>query len=213
MKMTKPKLEQRQFSFEVKASKNADGGSIIEGRPIVFESKTDLGYFDEVIAQGALDKADLSDVRFLVNHDLSKLPLARSRKGSKLNTMSFDIDDNGMNIRVELDTQNNSDARSLYSAVKRGDVTGMSFMFGVRRAEWADKDTDHPTRIIKEISAVVEVSAVTFPAYPTTEINARSTEAVETALLELENLRQQKRASSEEDLNLMKLKAKALIDF
>lgn len=208
-KTEKPTLEKRQYSFEIRAAEN-DGKSIIEGRPIVFESKTDLGMFDEVIARGALDKADLSDVRFLTNHDISKIPLARSRKGSKLNTMSFDIDDSGMKIRVELDTENNAEARALYSAVSRGDITGMSFMFGVRKAEWADKDTDHPTRIIKEISAVVEVSAVTFPAYEATEINARS-KAVETALLELENLR--KRESPEGDLELEKLKAQTLLDF
>lgn len=210
MKMTKPTLEKRQYNCEVRAFEE-NGIGIIEGRPIVYDSKTDLGPFYEIIARGALDKADLSDVRFLANH--GGLPMARSRKGSKLNTMKFDIDDKGMVIRSELDIKNNSDARALHSAVNRGDITGMSFMFGIRKSDWIDTDTDHPTRIIKEISAVVEVSAVTFPAYPTTEINARSTEAVETALLELENLRQQKRASSEEDLNLMKLKAKALIDF
>ena len=77
--------------------------------------------------------------------------------------MQLRVDSAGMEIDVDLDTENNADARALYSAVSRGDITGMSFMFAVGDEEWDNIDTDHPTRRIKEISSVVEVSAVTFP--------------------------------------------------
>ena len=183
-------LEHRSYNFEVRAEKDEEHGSIIVGRPIVFDSKTDLGFFDEIIERGALDKTDLTDVRFLVNHDVSKIPLARSRKNNKNSTMQLSVDDDGMAIRVDLDTENNADARSLYSAVERGDVTGMSFMFGIDDEEWSDLESDHPTRKIRSISTVVEVSAVTFPAYDTTSINARDTKsALDNARSALENAR------------------------
>ena len=182
-------LEQRAYFFEVRAEE-AEGGSIITGRPIVYNSRTDLGYFDEIIESGALNNTDLTDVRFLVNHDTSKIPLARSRRNNGNSTMLLTVDDLGMGIRVNLDTENNAEARSLYSAVSRGDISGMSFMFGIRGEEWDNLDSDHPTRRIKDISTVVEVSAVTFPAYESTSIYARSKEALDNARSALESARQ-----------------------
>ena len=186
--MKKKELEQRSFNFEIRAEED-ERGQYIDGRPIVYESKTDLGWFDEIIERGALDGADLTDVRFLVNHDLSKIPLARSRRNNGNSTMQLSPDYEGMSINVLLDTENNADSRSLYSAVKRGDISGMSFMFSITDEEWIDLDSDHPTRRIKQIGSVVEVSAVTFPAYESTEINARDAKALESAKLALESAR------------------------
>lgn len=205
--MPKKELERRAYSFEVRAEES-EQGAIITGRPIVYNSRTDLGYFDEVIEFGALSNTDLTDVRFLVNHDTSKIPLARSRRNNGNSTMQLSVDDLGMGIRVALDTENNSEARALYSAVQRGDISGMSFMFGIRDEEWEDLDSDHPTRHIKDISTVVEVSAVTFPAYESTEINARSKEALENARSVLESTRQQTAESVETGSELELAKAK-----
>lgn len=200
-----PELERRSYNFDVLAEET-ESGNIITGRPIVYNSKTDLGFFDEVIESGALNNTNLTDVRFLVNHDTSKIPLARSRRNNGNSTMQLTVDDQGMGIRVVLDTENNAEAKSLYSAVQRGDITGMSFMFGVDDEEWEDLDTDHPTRHIRSISSVVEVSAVTFPAYESTEINARSKEALENARSALESARQQEVKSVNTDLELAKAK-------
>lgn len=200
------KLEQRSYSFEVRAAESDSGEKIITGRPIVYEAKTNLGFFDEVIARGALDGADLKDVRFLVNHDTRNIPLARSRRNNGNSTMKLSVDYEGMNIDyVKLDVENNSEARALYSAVKRGDITGMSFMFSIDDAEWRDLESDHPTRIIKKIGTVVEVSAVTFPAYEATEINARSREELDSARAALENARA-KSVDTDKDLELAKAK-------
>lgn len=188
--MAKKELERRSYSFEVRAEET-EQGNIITGRPIVYNSRTDIGYFDEIIERGALDNTDLTDVRFLVNHDTSRIPLARSRRNNGNSTMQLSVDDFGMSIRVSLDTENNSEARALYSAVERGDITGMSFMFGVSDEEWENLESEHPTRHIRAISTVVEVSAVTFPAYESTEINARSKEALENARSAVETARQQ----------------------
>ena len=210
----KKELEQRSYSFDVRAEET-ERGKIITGRPIVYNSRTDIGFFDEIIESGALDNADLTDVRFLVNHDLSKIPLARSRRNNGNSTMLLTVDADGMGIRVDLDTENNSEARALYSAVERGDISGMSFMFGVRDEEWDNLESEHPTRRIKSISTVVEVSAVTFPAYNSTTINARSKEALENARSAVETARQQKANSVETEnnkntLDLLKAKTKLL---
>lgn len=202
-------LEQRSYNFEVRAEET-EAGNIITGRPIVYNSRTDLGWFDEIIEPGALNNTDLTDVRFLVNHDTSKIPLARSRRNNGNSTMQLTTDNDGLGIRVTLDTENNADARALYSAVQRGDISGMSFMFGIRDEEWEDLDSDHPTRHIKDISTVVEVSAVTFPAYESTEINARSKEALENARSAVDTARQQREQSLDNDLELLKEKTKIL---
>lgn len=207
--MPRKELERRSYSFDVSAESREDT-DIITGRPIVYNSRTDLGLFDEVIDSGALDGADLTDVRFLVNHDLSKIPLARSRRNNGNSTMRLSPDQNGLEIEVKLDTENNSDARALKSAVQRGDISGMSFLFSVNDEEWENLESDHPTRRIKKIGSVVEVSAVTFPAYESTEITARSKEALENARSALESARQQSAKSLESDLELLKAKTKIL---
>ena len=207
--MPRLELERRSYSFDVSAE-SRDDTDIITGRPIVYNSRTNLGPFDEVIDSGALDGADLTDVRFLVNHDLSKIPLARSRRNNGNSTMKLSPDQNGLEIEVKLDTENNSDARALKSAVQRGDISGMSFLFSVNDEEWENLESDHPTRRIKKIGSVVEVSAVTFPAYESTEITARSKEALENARSALESARQQNAKSLESDLELLKAKTKIL---
>lgn len=212
-------LEKRSFEFEVRAVETETGEKIITGKPIVYNSRTDLGDFDEIIESGALDATDLTDVRFLVNHNTDMIPLARSRRNNGNSTMKLSIDEGGLNIDfIKLDTENNSDARSLYSAVSRGDITGMSFMFFVddNGQMWENMNTDHPTRHIFNILRVLEVSAVTFPAYEATEIYARSSAAaLESARTVLENARANYRASLESDtknseLELLKEKTKIL---
>lgn len=207
--MSKKELERRSYNFEVRAEQS-EKGNIIVGRPIVYNSRTDMGWFDEIIEPGALNNADLTDVRFLVNHDTSKIPLARSRRNNGNSTMQLSVDNNGMTIEVILDIENNSEARALYSAVQRGDISGMSFMFGVDDEEWDELESEHPTRHVRSISTVVEVSAVTFPAYESTEINARSKEALDNARQAVETARSESVDTDEKQLELLKLKTKIL---
>lgn len=161
---------------EVRATEpTADGKEtlIIVGTPIVFDTPTTIndlcGSYTEVIKRGALDGADLTDSRLLVNHDMTRIPLARTPK-----TMSLNITEKGLEMRAELpDTE---EARSVYTAVKREDLTGMSFAFSV--PDGGDSfDAKTNTRTITKISKVYEVSLVNFPAYPTASAEARSTRA------------------------------------
>ena len=192
---TKMSKEIRAFNFEVRADQNEEHGHFLSGTPIVYDARTNLGEWDEIIEKGALDGADLKDVRFLINHNTDMIPLARSRNNNDNSTMQMSVDDNGMNIRVDLDVENNTEAKNLYSAVERGDLDGMSFMFTVDEDKWEDIDSDHPTRTITRFGKIFEVSAVTFPAYEQTSITARGlSEALESAKESLENERAAKRA-------------------
>lgn len=182
--------EIRMFRFEIRAENDEKHGDFITGKPIVFNARTDLGAWDEIIDAGALDDADLKDVRLLVNHNIDMIPLARSRNNNANSTMQMMVVDDGMDIRANLDTENNTDAKNLYSAISRGDLDGMSFMFSVDGEKWEDLRSDHPTRHITRISKVFEVSAVTFPAYEQTSIEARGlADALDSGSAALENAR------------------------
>lgn len=198
--------EIRMFTEPLEARNDEQHGNVIEGVPIVFGKETDLGFYREVIDPRALDQADLKDVRLLVNHDTNQLPLARSRNNNENSTMQMSVDADGMSIRVDLDTENNADARSLYSAVSRGDISGMSFMFSVDGDSWDEPNSEHPTRHICSIGRVMEVSAVTFPAYSATSIQTRGlSEALDGAKESLEGVRAEQ---LEIERRRMKLKMK-----
>ena len=107
--------------------------------------------------------------------------------------MQLTPDYEGMAMAAHVDTENNMDAKALYSAVGRGDITGMSFMFSIDEERWEDLESDHPTRHVMRIGSVVEVSACSFPAYDSTEINARSKEALDSAREALEKARKEAR--------------------
>lgn len=186
--------EQRAYMCDVQTRTDENHGNILEGIPILYDSETDIGgMWKEIIDRGALDEADLKDVRFLVNHDIDSIPLARSRNNNENSTMQMKVEEDGLHIRVDLDTEGNPRAKELYSAVKRQDISGMSFMFTVRSDKWEDLDSDYPTRHILQLDKIFEVSACTFPAYESSSINARSVEtgkaSLDSAKEALENAR------------------------
>lgn len=181
--------EIRAFVFEIRAEENEEHGHHLTGQPIVYNERTNMGFYDEIIDDGALTDTDLTDVRFLVNHNTDMIPLARSRNNNTNSTMQLEVVPGaGLDIRVDLDTENNADARSLWSAVGRGDISGMSFMFVADEDSWEELDSEHPTRHIRSIRKVFEVSAVTFPAYSATSIQQRGlSDALESARKSLES--------------------------
>lgn len=201
--------EIRSFDCEFRAEENEQHGHYIVGRPIVFNQRTNLGWYDEIIEEGALNNTDLKDVRLLVNHNTDMIPLARSRNNTEGSTMQLmPIEGVGMDMRADLDIENNADAKSLYSAVGRGDITGMSFMFIVDADAWDDIDSDHPTRRIRSIKRVMEVSAVTFPAYTQTSISTRGlSDALESAKASLESVRAELR-----EIEKQKQKIRIMLD-
>ena len=97
--------------------------------------------------------------------------------------MQLTVDDDGVHISADLDTENNEQARALYSAISRGDMDGMSFCFFVSEdnQRWT-KNGEAVKREILKVDKVIEVSAVNFPAYAGTNINSRSLDSDRRAL-------------------------------
>lgn len=184
--------ETRSFICEVRATENNEGGAVIIGVPIVFNQWTDMGWYREMIRETALDGCDLKDVRFLTGHNTSMVPLARSRNNNENSTMKLTVTGEGLEVRVRLDTENNMEARALYSAIKRGDISGMSFMMidDKDKDVWTDVESEYPSREITSIMRVLEVSAVPFPAYEQTSIQVASEgSALDSARASLESER------------------------
>ena len=87
------KKEIRAFDFEVRAEQNEEHGHYLSGHPIVYNERTNLGWYDEIIDSGALDDTDLRDVRFLVNHNTDMIPLARSRNNNANSPMQMTVEE------------------------------------------------------------------------------------------------------------------------
>ena len=186
------KREVRFLQMEVRAEEN-ENGSVITGYPIVFNQETDLGGIREVIDPEAVgDGKILRDVALLVGHDFGTIPLAHSRRNNENSTMQLTPDEHGVRMRAVLDTENNPKAKEVYSAVKRGDVSGMSFAFTVNKETWEEMDSESPLRRIQGFSRIFECSIVAFPAYPGTSVQAASEgDALESVKASLESARKQ----------------------
>jgi HK97 family phage prohead protease len=211
---------QRGFTanFRAAGSDEENAGHIVEGIAAVCEQETRIsdvfGEFIEVIRKGAFAETDFDDVRLLVNHDFNGIALARSRrnnKSDKPNTMQLWVDDNGdVNIKADLDTENNEQARALYSAINRGDMDGMSFCFFVaeENQRWSNRDGVKVREIFK-VDKVIEVSAVNFPAYGGTNINSRSLDsdrrALENARAALDNVAKPKAKTNTETNKILRM--------
>lgn len=208
--MNKDDLCYRSYAKQEFRADDNDGVKTITGHPAVFESPADIaGMFQETIERGAFDGCDMTDVLLFVNHDMNKIPLARSRRNNGNSTMTLSVDDTGLAMTAKLDTESNPEARAVYGAIERGDMDGMSFCFKVADDEWEDLDSNYPVRHIKKIAKVFEVSAVNMPAYPATDISARDAKnALDNARKAVETARSQ--SVDTDTVEVMRLKTEIL---
>lgn len=210
MKNKPNKDEMLLRSFVMPDIRATDEEGVIEGHAAVYGQETNIGgYFYETIERGAFDECDFDDVLFTVNHGLRDIPLARSRRNNSNSTLQIRLDDIGLFVRAKLDIENNAEARSLYSAVKRQDITGMSFIFYVKEERWSNLDSDMPKRSITKVRKVREVSAVNYPAYEGTDITARDKAALDNAKAALDNARSQELDNSRA-VDILKIKNRIL---
>ena len=165
----------------------------IEGYPIVFNQETDMGEWREIIDPATVSEGKmLRDVALMVGHDFGSIPLAHSRRNNGSGTMQLTAMEEGVFMRAALDVEGNPKAKEAYSAVKRGDLSGMSFAFTVNEERWEDLDTDRPLRRILSFGRIYEVSLVAFPAYSGTSVQAASEgDALESVRASLESAREQ----------------------
>jgi len=159
------KIERRTYVVRDIEAREADGSMRLAGYAAVFNESSVPLPFHEVIAPGAFRKTltETPDVRLLINHE--GLPLARTKNG----TLTLSEDERGLFFDAEL--ADTTEARDLWTLVQRGDVDQMSFAFRVIRQKWSE---DRKNRTLTEVSlADGDVSVVTYPAYPTTKVEAR----------------------------------------
>ena len=197
-------FEKRFYTFSPTVEKREDGTGRLFGYPIVFNSPADIGgMFREIIMPGALDGADLKDVPLLVNHNDRMIPVARSRRNNGNSTMILMADEKGLRFEATLDIARNATAAELYSA----------FRVKKENERWEGLETDYPTRFINRFTSIHEISAVTYPAYDASDINARSKDALDSARAALDSERQQKASGAVDtaDINMARLRAKIKI--
>ena len=170
----KPNREYRDFrSAEFEPLE--DSGFLVRGYATTFndpyvlckDEYEDIEY-REIIAPGALDSADMSDVIFLYNH--AGMVYARNKKTG---TLQLPIDEKGLRVDADLRLLKDFGGGELFEAIRVGLVDKMSWAFTVRRDHY-ESDARTRTRVIDEIAKVYDVSAVSIPADPNTDISARA---------------------------------------
>lgn len=169
-------LEYREFPVEeLRFSHESDKIKTLRGYAAVFgKLSEELGGFREKIAPGAFAKTLIkADVRLLINH--KDLPLARTKSG----TLLLSEDENGLRFEAGLDATD-PDVQRLIPKMERGDLNQMSIGFFTISDKWehpAEQKAGGSIRTLLEVE-LCDISVVTFPAYPQTSVNIRSTKDV-----------------------------------
>lgn len=185
----------RNYPAEFRADESS---GLIEGLPIVFDTPTDIGgWFEETICKGAISEDVIKDVRFFWNHNIDEKAIGRTIIPiEKPGGLVLTVEENGVRMLAN-PNRKRTDANDLCLAVEDGVISAMSFMFGVKEERWEDMDTDYPKRFITKIDPLIEVSAVNFPAYASTEIHARRDAATEIDRAALDKMREKRKAEAE----------------
>lgn len=159
-----PVDEKRTIAYSNLEVRAENDGKTLIGYAAVWDSPSEFMGFTEYVKRGAFTKTlnDGADVRLLIDHD--GVPLARTKSG----TMALEEDERGLRVEAELDPMN-PDAARIMSAMKRGDLSQMSFAFRTIKDNW---NNDRTVRELREVQ-LFDVSVVTFPAYEQTVAELR----------------------------------------
>ena len=166
-------IERRTFAVKrLEIRKQAAGPGTIAGHAAVFNSlSVNLGGFREKIDPGAFKRTiKESDIRALFNHDANQV-LGRNKAA----TLRLTEDEQG--LAIEIDPPDTQAARDLTVLIERGDVSQMSFGFRTITDRWETQGGEQ-IRTLEEVE-LFDVSPVTFPAYPDTDVAMRAEIAAE----------------------------------
>jgi HK97 family phage prohead protease len=158
--------ERRMFSAPVEVRAEGDA-QFFEGYGLVYGDVADLGWFTEEIAPGAADEVMGDDIRGLFNHDPNIL-LGRNKSGS----MALVNDTKGVKYSIRYNPDDPDHVRVM-EKVKRGDVSQSSFAFSVKDDKWETRNGREHRTVLK-LKRMYDVSPVTYPAYPSSTVAARS---------------------------------------
>lgn len=177
-----------ESEFQVRESDNKE--KYIEGYFIRYNAETELmkGMYEEIAPQALTNSLKSNDVRCLFNHNTA---IVLGRTGN--NTLELRTDDQGLWGKVKIN-ENDKEANDIYARIERGDINACSFGF-IPLKERVETRADGSVKFIVEDIDLSEVSAVTFPAYPQTSIQARQQdfEQHESRLLESKKQRLRER--------------------
>lgn len=157
--------EVRKLDIQFRAEDTEDGKMEIKGYAAVYDSPETYDY-TELIAKGAFDESDMSDVVLRYNHNDSFMVLARTRNKS----LDLKVDDNGLFMDAKLQ-DDITEHKNIFNAIKSGLIDKQSFAFTVEEDNY-DYDTD--TRTITKIGKVFDVSVVDQPFYNATDVSIAS---------------------------------------
>lgn len=163
------KIERRVFDVSELRLDSEGDSQTIRGYAAVFDAMSQPMFgFREVIRKGAFKKTVReSDIRALWNHDPNYV---LGRKSAR--TLRLEEDEKGLLTRIF--PPSTTWAADLMQSIKRGDVSQMSFGFNMVKERWMDPGKDGlPIRELLEVR-LFDVSPVTFPAYPQTEVHVRA---------------------------------------
>lgn len=166
------KTEKREIVTDgIEIRESEEGVRTIFGYAVKWEMKSEtMGYwhrFKEQFKKGAFTESlTKEDQRALWSHDTSKV-LGRTKNG----TLRLYEDEVG--LRFELDLPNTTLGNDAFETIKRGDIDGVSFGFQMQKQEWDESDPDNIVRTISQ-AKLFEISPVAFPAYPDSQVSARS---------------------------------------
>ena len=169
-------IERRVSIGDLTAEERAVGQEtklIVKGYAVRFGQRSvDLGGFTEIIEAGAFTDVlkTKPDVRCLFNHD-ANVVLGRTTSG----TLTLTEDKVGLLMECEL--PNTAQGRPIYESIRRGDISGQSFSFRIGKEGRVVWNGDYTERKIERIQELYDVGPVTYPAYPSTDVAARTREA------------------------------------
>jgi HK97 family phage prohead protease len=174
-----PNAEARMFNpeFKVVVKKRSEGEGddmyeteykMIEGVGAVMGVFTDMGWYREKINATAFAGCDMSNVVSLFNHDSNEI---LSRTTGKQDDLTLTIENNQLKYKYQI---KNECAEKVAENIGLGFITGSSFMFRVKTDSWSSGADGVDEREILEIEKLYELGPVTFPAYQTTTVAARS---------------------------------------
>tara|TARA_Y100000593_G_scaffold92142_1_gene182833 strand:- start:34 stop:675 length:642 start_codon:yes stop_codon:yes gene_type:complete len=156
-------IEIRSFKASELRIENKESREVV-GYGSVFNSLSEnLGGFRELISENAFDSVLENDVRALFNHNPDYI-LGRSTAG----TLSLSVDEKG--LRYSVNIPETSYGNDLMVSLDRGDITQNSFGFIVEEDDWTQDEEGNTIRTIKKVSRLLDVSLVTYPAYPSAKI-------------------------------------------
>ena len=192
------KQDREYMNMELRFAQDEERKYIVEGYASTFEPYVlftmDGVDYKEKIMPTAFDGADLSDVVFRVDHE------GRVYARTSAGTLELWTDAHGLGQRTDL--SRTAAARELFADIEAGNYPKMSFAFTV--AEDGDEyDKKTHTRTINRIAKVFDVSPVSFPANPGTELSV-STRDYFDGVIEAE--RAERLAKEEHDKKVKELK-------